>query len=171
MPRAGCTMGQLAVVTRSQWLLAVTALSAVYGVGQVWLVQLSSYHLWSLVGPGEFEAYHWAWWRSIWGPVMVPAGVVVIGSILMLWLRPPGVPSWAVWLGFTVEISIGVGTAIWWGPLMARVGSPETGLIAPLYRQLMLTHWIRVALVTGYGLLAAWMLVTTLLATASAPRP
>jgi len=58
-----------------------------------------------------------------------------------------------------------LGTAIWWGPLMARVGDPQTGLIAPLYRQLMLTHWIRVVLVTGYGLLAFWMLVRTLVAT------
>ena len=52
---------------------------------------------------------------------------------------------------------------------MARLSAPDTGLIVPLYRQLMLTHWIRVALITGYGLLASWMLVTTLSAT-SAPR-
>jgi hypothetical protein len=63
-----------AVLTRSQWLLTVTAWLGVYGVGQIWLVQLSSYHLWSFVGPCEIDAhhYHWAWWRSIWGPVMGP---------------------------------------------------------------------------------------------------
>ena len=158
-----------AVMTRSQWLLAVTALLGVYGIGQIWLVQLSSYHLWSFVGPHEIDAYHWAWWRSIWGPVMVPTGVVFIGSVLMLWMRPPGVPGWAVWCGFVLEILLALGTAIWWGPLMARVVAPDIGLIAPLYRQLMLTHWIRVGLVTGYGLLASWMLLKTLVATA-APR-
>ena len=160
-------MERLEGMTRSQWLLSATALLAVYGVGQVWLVQLSSYHLWSYVGPHEFEAYHWAWWRSIWGPLMVPAGVVFIGAILMLWVRPPGIPSWAVWLGFALQMLIALSTAIWWGPLMARVSAPDTGLIAPLYRQLMLTHWLRVALITGYGLLASWMLLTTLTATSA----
>jgi hypothetical protein len=159
-------MGALEALNRSQWLLAVTALLAVCGVGQVWLVQLSSYHLFAFVGPREFEAYHWAWWRSIWFPVMVPTTVVFTGSILMLWMRPAGVPGWAVWLGFTLEILIALGTAIWWGPLMARLSTPDTGLIVPLYRQLMLTHWIRVALATAYGLLAFWMLMRTLLATA-----
>jgi hypothetical protein len=48
---------------------------------------------------------------------------------------------------------------------MARLANPETGLILPLYRELMLTHWIRVALVTGYGLLAFWMLLRSASAT------
>jgi hypothetical protein len=67
-----------------------------------------------------------------------------------------------VWFGFVVEMLTALGTAIWWGPLMARVGDPQGGLIGPLYRQLMLTHWIRVLLVTAYGVLASWMLVRTL---------
>src|ERR1700730_3361201 len=139
-------MGQVDIMTRSQWLLAVTALLGVYGVGQIWLVQLSSYHLFTFVGAREFEAYHWAWWRSIWGPVLVPSGVLFIGSTLMLWMRPPGVPAWTVWLAFGLQLLMALGTAIWWGPLMARLAGPDTGLILPLYRQLMVTHWIRVLL-------------------------
>jgi hypothetical protein len=154
-------------MTRSQWLLAITTLLAVCGVGQVWLVQLSSYHLWSFVGPHEFDAYHWAWWRSIWGPLMVPAGVVFIGALLLPWVGPPGVPTWSLWSGFALEMAIALGTAIWWGPLMARVSTPGTGLIVPLYRQLMLTHWIRVALITAYGLLTFWMFVRTISATSA----
>ena len=158
-------MGQLGMMTRSQWLLLATALLSVYGAGQVWLVQLSSYHLWSFVGPREFDAYHWAWWRSIWGPVIAPAALVFLGAVAMLWMRPPGVPMWSVWAGFGLEMMLAVGTALWWGPLMARVADPHSGLVAPLYRQLTLTHWLRVFLVTVYGVLASWMLVRTLLAT------
>jgi hypothetical protein len=48
---------------------------------------------------------------------------------------------------------------------MARLADPQSGLILPLYHQLMLTHWIRVALVTAYGLLAFWMLLRSITAT------
>lgn len=143
----------------SQWLLVVTVFLSLCGVGQVWLVQLSVYSLWPYVGAREFPAYHSAWWRSIWGVILVPAGLVFVAAILMLWIRPDGVPAWALWCGLFLELMLVLGTAVWWGPLMARLAEPETGLILPRYRQLMWSHWIRVALATSYGLLALWMLL------------
>jgi hypothetical protein len=101
--------------------------------------------LWAFVGAGEFQAYHWAWWRSIWFVVMGPTVLVPTRSLCRDILGPPeDTPS---------------------GRMMARLANPETGLILPLYRELMLTHWIRVALVTGYGLLAFWMLLRSASAT------
>lgn len=50
---------------------------SIYGVGQVWLVRLSSYRLWAYVGQHEFRAYHAAWWRSIWGAILAPAALVL----------------------------------------------------------------------------------------------
>jgi hypothetical protein len=50
-------------------------------------------------------------------------------------------------------------TAVWWGPLMARlveVVDPD-GAPTPLFRLLLWTHWLRVALFTSYGLLMFWM--------------
>jgi hypothetical protein len=52
-----------------EWLLLVTCALGLFGVGQIWLVQLSSYRLWSYVGEREFAAYHLAWWHSVWGVV------------------------------------------------------------------------------------------------------
>lgn len=145
--------------SRNQWLLIVTVLLSLYGAGQVWLVQVSSYRLWAHVGAPEFAAYHLAWWRSIWFVVLAPAGLVFLGALLMLWMRPEGVPSSWLWWGFALECLLAVGTAAYWGPLMARLANGETGLIVPLYRELMATHWIRVGLVSGYALLASWMLL------------
>lgn len=54
-------------MTASEQLLMAACALSFYGVGQVWLVQLSSYPLWTYVGEREFHAYHRAWWRSIWG--------------------------------------------------------------------------------------------------------
>ena len=142
----------------SEWLLLVTCALSLYGAGQVWLVQLSSYRLWAYVGVKEFHAYHAAWWRGIWGVVLAPAAIVTIGSALMLWRRAPGVPAWATWLGFALQAALLFGTAIWWGPLMAHLEAPSGGLLLDRYRLLMTTHWLRVGIVSAYAVLALWML-------------
>ena len=74
-------------MTKDQWLLLVTFALSCYGTGQVWLVQLSSYRLWSYVGKNEFRAYHLAWWHGIWGVILAPACLVSLGAVLMLWWR------------------------------------------------------------------------------------
>src|SRR5262249_34636808 len=76
--------------------------------------------------------------------------------------RPEGVPGWAIWLAFSLKRLLYALTAIWWDPLMARLSTPTTGLVLPLYRRLMLNHWLRVAIVTAYGILAFWMVNRTL---------
>ena len=58
---------------RSRWLLFATMALGVFGTGQVWLVQLSSYWLWPFVGARDFHACHLAWWHGIWGVVLAPA--------------------------------------------------------------------------------------------------
>ncbi len=141
----------------SEWLLLGTCALGVYGVGNVWLVQLSSYPLWRYVGPQEFRAYHLVWWHSIWGPVLAPAIFAFAGAVLMLWWRAPHVPAWAPALGIVLQLSLVLGTALWWGPLMARLEAPQGALALARYRLLMDTHWLRVAIVTAYGLLLLWM--------------
>jgi hypothetical protein len=142
----------------SEALLIGTCALSCYGVGQVWLVQLSSYKLWLHVGAREFHAYHAAWWRSIWGVVLAPAALLTIASALMLWRPALGVPAWAPWAGFALQIALLVGTALWWAPLMARLEAPDGGLLPERYQLLMATHWLRVSLVTAHALLAIWML-------------
>lgn len=143
-------------------LLLATAALAAFGVGQVWLVQMSSYRLFAHVGAREFHAYHLVWWRSIWGVLLGPAALVFLGALLMLRYSPPGVPTWALWLGVALQVLLYALTAAWFGPLMARLATPDGGLIAPRYRLLMTTHWGRVAIVTAYGLLIWWMLGVSL---------
>ncbi len=142
---------------RSRWLLLINLALTFCGVGQVWLVQLSSYTLWADVGPAEFPAYHIAWWHSIWGVLFIPAGLVVLCTVAMFWLRPPGVPTWAVWLGIALQFLIYGLTAVWWAPLMARLEGTSGPVYGPMYHLLMVTHWGRVALITAYGLLQFWL--------------
>jgi hypothetical protein len=145
-------------VSKNHWLLFGTCALSLFGVGQVWLVQLSSYPLWSYVGPQEFKIYHLIWWHSIWGPILGPATLVFIGALLMLRWPPAGIPTWLVWLGLALQLALILGSALWWGPLMARIEAPDGGLLPHRYQLLMTTHWLRVAIVTAYGSVACWML-------------
>ncbi len=144
---------------RNRWLLLVNFAIAFYNVGTVWLVQLSCYPLWAVVGRREFDAYHEAWWHSIWGVILGPAFFGFIGAWAMLWWLPPRVSARAAWLGVALQVVVYLLTAVWWGPLMARLVEvvDHSGTPTPLFRLLMSTHWLRVALITAYGLLMFWM--------------
>jgi hypothetical protein len=140
-------------------LLLLNFAIAFYNVGTIWLVQVTCYPLWTVVGRGEFTAYHEAWWHSIWGVILGPASLGLLGSLAMLRWQPPRVPLRAVWLGVALTVAVLLLTAVWWGPLMARLTEAVDpyGSWTPEFRLLLSTHWLRVALVTAYGLLVFWM--------------
>jgi hypothetical protein len=142
-----------------RWFLLLNLAVGFYGVGLIWLVQMSCYPLWAYVGHAEFHEYHIFWWHSIWGVCFVPAGLSVLGIIAMIWWRPPGVPAKAVWLGIALQFAIWFLTAIWWAPLMARLGDLSGPAFSALFHKLLVTHWLRVALITAYGILLFWMTV------------
>src|SRR5579871_4283068 len=133
------------------------------GVGQIWLVQLSSYRLWALVGPGEFHAYHIAWWHSIWGPIFIPVGLALGCNIALFWFRSPALPRSVLWVGIALFILTYALTTVWWAPLMALIGASPAEFQAvfswapqlrslrertqdQLYDLLVATHWFRVTL-------------------------
>jgi hypothetical protein len=146
-------------VDRGRWLLLLNFAGAFYNVGTIWLVQLTCYPLWAVVGRGEFAAYHEAWWHSIWGVILGPGGLGFVGAVAMLWWRPPRVSVRAVWLGVALQVAVYLLTAVWWAPLMARLTQAvdPTGAWTPDFRLLLSTHWLRVGLFTAYGLLMFWM--------------
>jgi hypothetical protein len=145
-------------MSRSQLILLAAVALSLYGVGNVWPVQVSSYRLYTHVGAREFHEYHLAWWHSIWAVILAPAIALFLTAAVMLWWRPPGVPTWSIWVGFALQLALVLGTSAWWGPLMARLEDANGSLDIERYRLLLSTHWLRVALVTAYGALSLWML-------------
>ena len=143
-------------------LLLITFALSAYGTGQVWLVQISGYPLWKFVSDDQFHAYHNAWWRSIWGVILAPAGLLCLCALMMLKWRTPITPAWSVWLGIGMQLILLVGTALWWGPLMARLEQPQGGVDPHRFHVLLNSHWMRVALVSFYSVLLAWMVFLNL---------
>jgi hypothetical protein len=157
-------------------LMLINLCLAMCGVGQVWLVQVSSYPLWAHVGEGEFRDYHIAWWHSIWFPIFIPVGLSILCTMSLFWFRPGEVSRASVWSLIIILILTYGLTTIWWAPLMALIGASAEeipGILgwAPLLRflglenysqgelmqMLLSTHWLRLALVTLYGILIARM--------------
>lgn len=146
-------------VARGQWLLLVTSAFGLYAVGNVWLVQIVCYRLWPLVGQREAFSYHIAWWHSIWGVLFGPSAIVVLGAVALLWMHPSNVSVRPVWLGLALLLLTSIGTAAWWAPLMARLVAPDGAMLLGDYQLLMSTHWIRVALISAYGILYFYILI------------
>lgn len=146
-------------VARGQWLLLVTSAVGLYAVGNVWLVQIVCYRLWPLVGQREAFSYHIAWWHSIWGVLFGPSAIVVLGAVALLWMHPSNVSVRPVWLGLALLLLTSIGTAAWWAPLMARLVAPDGAMLLGDYQLLMSTHWIRVALISAYGILYFYILI------------
>ncbi len=80
-------------------------------------------------------------------------------------MRPPSISRRLVWVGLTLQLVIYTSTAVWWAPLMARLVTPDSGMSLHDYHLLMSTHWIRLALITAYGIASFYMLIKS--ATAS----
>ena len=146
-------------LARGQVVLLVSSALGLYGAGNMVLVQFLCYRLWPAVGRSASYAYHVAWWHSIWGVLFIPAGVVVLGSLALIWIRPEGVTRRDVWTGFSLQMAIYAVTGAWFAPLMARLATPEEGLSLPLYHLMMNTHWVRFGLVMAYGVVCCLLLV------------
>ncbi len=150
---------KLGSLQTNQWVLLSAFVFGFYGVGQVWLAQSLCYRLWPQVDKASFFVYQTAWWHSIWFVIFVPSGLAFFAALALPWLRPPGANISLLWTGLGVQVLLYVLTAIWWGPLMARMSTPEQGLSPHNYHLLMISHWLRVAIVTAYGLVALWTLM------------
>ncbi len=132
----------------ADWLLLWTLALAWYGVGCVWLVQLVAWPLFGFVGRNEFAAYHQRWWDGIKIPILVPGTLAFAGGIGLLFARPAAVPVALIGAGVAMEIVVYLLTAFWYGPQQARLHDTSS----PVFARLKTAHWVRTALLSGYGL-------------------
>lgn len=116
--------------------------SAMFGV--ILFVQVVHYPLFARVGGEGFAAYsrfHQRWTTWVVAPLMLAEALS--GVLLLLWVRPPGVPLWQMVAGLA---ALGV---IWGSTALLQVPRHRTFLAGwdeRAHRQLVRTNWLRTAL-------------------------
>jgi len=142
---------------KNQWLLLTVAALGCFNAGVVWLIQYSAYPLWPLVGREEFAHYHTIWMRSTLAVVFMPSAIAAAGSLLLLWFGPPGLPRWAVWMGFALQLAGQAIQTFWLSPLDRGAVAASGGLNGAIYEKMVVVNWVRIAVLTAFALLACWM--------------
>jgi hypothetical protein len=127
---------------------------AMFNVGVIWLTQRVVYPVWTLVGEHEWRAFHEAHKRRLPGTVFVPHGLGIVASTLLVAWPPDRVAAWMVWLALALPITMATATAVYWAPLQSRLSAQVD---RPLLRRLLVTHWIRVALISAHGVMMCWI--------------
>jgi hypothetical protein len=130
---------------RKHLLFFVTSILTIWNAALIWMTQVLCYPLWPMVGSAEFHNYHLAWWHSVWW-TFLPAGLALLGSILLLFRRPPYFPRGAAMVAAGAQIVTLAATLAFWAPLQAGLAT-GSGLDPAGFHTLMWTHWFRVGLI------------------------
>ena len=139
-------------------VLLANVAAVLFMAGFIWTMQLVHYPLFDRVGADAFAAYETAHNRLFF--LVAGPGVIatLVTGVLLLFVRPPQVPLWAVLLGLALFAVIAVSTALFQAP---QHGVLSGGFDRGAYEFLLRTNWIRTAAWSAYGLLGLWMVWQT----------
>jgi hypothetical protein len=138
-------------------LLAGCLALAWYNVGTTWTTQLVLLPLRAFVGQGDYLGYEARYVELTQLPIVTAFSLLLLGTALLLWVRPSDLPEWTVWLGALLEA-----VTVFWTlglqlPLQIRIG--REGFSEALYEQVIAGNWMRTAAITVHGFLLVWMMV------------
>lgn len=138
-------------------VLAACLALAWYNVGTVWTTQRVLFPLRAFVGQSDYLGYEARYADLTQIPIVAVFWLLVLGTALLLWVRPTELPEWSVWMGALLEA-----VTVFWTlglqlPLQLRIG--REGFSEALYSQVVAGNWIRTLAITVHALLLVWMMV------------
>lgn len=136
-------------------ILLAHAAATLFMAGVIWFVQIVHYPLFSGVGREGFAAYSEAHSRRTGLVVGPPMLLEAATAVLLLFVRPAGVPGSLAWMGAALLVAVWLSTALLQVPSHRAFAS---GFRADAHRSLVLTNWIRTALWSARTLLVLAML-------------
>jgi hypothetical protein len=142
-------------VPELRWLVLVHAALTWALVGLILVIQFLHYPLFDQVGEAAFTRYQAAHMNAITllvGPLMLAE---LATGLLLLGVRPAGVPAWTVAAGFVLIL------VVWGGTLFLSVpqhGRLLDGFDPAAYRALVDTNWVRTLAWLARGVLVLIML-------------
>ena len=136
-------------------LIVVHAASTWFMTGLIWFVQVVHYPLFALVGEKSFTRYEKAHARqTTW--VVLPVMTLELASSVWLWQKLGSFPTL---LGLILVVLIWLSTFLIQTPIHARLSS---GFQSRLWESLVKGNWVRTALWSTRGILAAFLLLQML---------
>lgn len=142
----------------AHWLLLFWAVLILYVFGQIWLVQIVVYPLFSKVGEAEYVAYHKFYSSRIPLPVIIPGFASFLLSVALVFVGPDSVALWMYLAnaacglaGLFVTVALEI-------PRHARL--EKGGKQEAVIRELIRYNWPRTLSITGSAFLTLLMLVS-----------
>lgn len=123
-----------------KFLLLANLAATLVMVGVIWFVQVVHYPLFARVGINGYNAYQAAHQTLTTFVVMPPMLVEMATAWLLLAVRPPQIPLWAVWLGILLVLVIWLATFFLSVPLHTVLAA---GFDATAHQRLVASNWVR----------------------------
>lgn len=144
-------------------VLAVTVAIAAANVGQILLTHVN-YQSWSQIGTAEMRAVHDNWSSAVDVIIMPLAIASVVCTLAVVLVRHPRVPWWSIGLGVVLQAATFATSFTMWARWQHEIGQSgyvrlPDGSLSEAYERIMDTHWLRIALMTAFGVLVLAMLI------------
>lgn len=123
-----------------------------YNVGTIWAHEVDIFRTWRLVPAAAFHKVQSSHWHKLPYWVLVPVGLTLTGSFVLIWHHPVAIPRWALVGNAGCQLLSAALTAVLWGPWQSALSRDTAGPASPYLKRILRTHWIRVALITAGGL-------------------
>src|SRR5215813_380799 len=138
-------------------MVLIFAFAAVfYVLGATFVESFVNYRTWHLVGKTEFVTFHRAIGRRVIAFVVFPVVLTLALTTALLWLRPPAIPAWSVWLSLMLNLFAVAVSLVAQIPTQRKLD--QNGLSAPLLRRLISIEWLRNAAHVGNSVVFLWMM-------------
>lgn len=147
-------------------LLAVAAVLAAANVGQI-LMTHAHYQSWQYIGTAEMDAVHKSWSGVVDAVIMPLTIAAAITTLGLFFLRHSRVPWWTIGLAAGLEAAVFITSFTMWARWQNQIGTSgyvrlTDGTLSAPYERIMDTHWLRIALMTAFGLVLVGMLIRAL---------
>ncbi len=146
---------------KTPWVFITAFALVFYTTGAGFIESFVNYSSWHLIGRSEFTAYHRFITPRVLMFLVVPAVLGTVFNVLMLWLRPPAIPRWSLWLSIALQAVVWISTVTIQIPIQIQLSSKGSSLA--LIETLIQTNLLLRRIPYGVtALLFLWMMIRTL---------
>ncbi|CAN5348406.1 hypothetical protein BH11BAC5_BH11BAC5_43500 [soil metagenome] len=138
-------------------IYAVYTFLATYNAGNMMSLQLQHYGIYPFVGKENFKNYISANNKAALIPAILPAMVMLILSVILIFIRPVFMTTWEAIVSLALNIIAFISTFKWQRKLQSDMAN--TGYDEEKIKLLLSTNWIRTIAFILLGILTISILI------------